>query len=249
MDSNTRMKLGKQCAQGFLEVFFPRSCVSCGGAVEASRYEYLCRECSRELFLAMPPNCRICGYPFHGMLAGPRTCPHCAELDPVFDEGKTIFLAKGPGRALVHELKYQRGFYILRDIERLVRAAPDYVEYLSEASLVPVPLHHVKLRERGYNQSVRIAEALARSTEGQSVVEHLLLRTRFTQTQTRLNREDRHQNVKNAFALTLDAVVLSDRQYILIDDVFTTGSTLNACAAVLRKAGAQQIKVATLGHG
>lgn len=183
------------------------------------------------------------------MLAGPRACPHCAELDPVFEEGKALFLAKGPGRELVHELKYQSGFYILRDIERMARGAQNYLDYLSEAVLVPVPLHAVKLRERGYNQSERIAGALAKATEGRSRVEKLLVRTKFTQTQTRLNREARHRNVKNAFALAPDAVVIPEHQYILVDDVFTTGSTLNACAAVLRKAGAEYIKVATLGHG
>jgi len=241
--------LGKQVGGPFLEVFFPRSCVCCGDAVEDSGYEHLCRDCSRELFLVSPPNCRVCGYPFHGLLAGPQTCPHCAELEPLFDEGKTLFLAKGPGRALVHELKYQSGFYILRDIERMVRAAQDYLDYLSGAVLVPVPLHDVKLRERGYNQSDRITEGLARATGGSCRIEKLLLRTKFTQTQTRLNREARHRNVKNAFALAEDAVVIPDQDYILVDDVFTTGSTLNACAAALRKAGANHIKVATLGHG
>ncbi|MFU8847550.1 MAG: ComF family protein [Opitutales bacterium] len=242
-------KRGNQLGGIFLDVFFPRSCVACQNLVESSGYEHLCRDCARELFLIAPPNCRTCGYPFYGMLAGPRVCPHCAELDPVFDEGRALFLAKGPARELVHELKYQRGFYILRDIERMVRASPNYLDYLSGAILVPVPLHKDKLRERGYNQSEQIAGALARATAGRSQVGELLWRTKFTQTQTRLDREARHRNVKNAFALTADAVVIPDTQYILIDDVFTTGSTLNACAAVLRKAGARYIKVATLGHG
>jgi ComF family protein len=232
-----------------LEVFFPRSCVSCGSGVEDSGYEHLCSDCSRELFLVAAPHCRICGYPFHGMLSGPMACPHCAELDPVFDAGKTIFLAKGPGRALVHELKYQSGFYILRDIERIIRAAGEYLNFIAGAVLVPVPLHADKQRERGYNQSERIAGALARATEGGSRVENLLQRTKWTQTQTSLTREDRHRNVKNAFALAPDAVVIPAQHYILVDDVFTTGSTLNACAAALHQAGAQHIKVATLGHG
>lgn len=242
-------RVGKQLGGVLLEVFFPRSCVGCGSGVEDSGYEHLCRDCARELFLVAPPACRVCGHPFFGVLAGSQTCPHCAELSSVFDEGKTVFLAKGPGRALVHELKYQSGFYILRDIERMVRAARDYLNFISDAVLVPVPLHPAKQRERGYNQSERIAGALARATDGHSQVENLLRRTKFTQTQTRLNRADRHRNVKNAFALAPDAVVMRKQSYILVDDVFTTGSTLNACAAALRKAGAKHIKVATLGHG
>jgi ComF family protein len=183
------------------------------------------------------------------MLTGPQTCPHCAELNPVFDEGKTLFLAKGPGRELIHELKYHNGAYVFRDIDRLIERAADYRDYLRDAILVPVPLHATKLRQRGYNQSERIAHCLCRSTGGRSEVQELLIRIKFTSTQTRLNREDRNRNVKNAFALSKDAVVIPEQQYILIDDVFTTGSTLNACAAVLREAGALRIKVATLGHG
>lgn len=241
-------KTGSQLARVFLDVVFPRSCVHCGDGVDGSPYEHLCRACTRELFLARPPACATCGFPFFGMLSGPRVCPHCAELVPAFDEGKTLFLAKGPGRALIHELKYKGGSYVFRDVERMVRASRHFTDYLEGAELVPVPLHPTKLRERGYNQSDRIAASLAGMVPG-CRVKKLLQRVRYTQTQTRLNREARDRNVKNAFAMTEHAVVVPEQTYIMIDDVFTTGSTLNACATVLRKAGATRIKVATLGHG
>jgi len=238
----------KPLVRPFLEVFFPRSCVHCGDAVEGSDYEFLCAGCSRELYLSRSPSCTTCGFPFFGLLAGPRVCPHCIELDPLFDEGKTLFLAKGPGRGLIHELKYKSGFYVLRDVKRMMERSPGYLSYLEGAVLVPVPLHATKLRERGFNQSERIARILAQASRAEGV-QNLLERPVFTKTQTRLSRSARQQNVKNAFALAADAVVIPELQYILIDDVFTTGSTLNACAAVLREAGAQQIKVASLGHG
>lgn len=238
----------KLLAQPVLEVFFPRSCVHCKNAVEASDYEFLCRSCSRELFLSRPPSCTTCGYPFFGMLSGPKICPHCAELNPLFDQGKTLFLAKGPARSIIHELKYRAGFYVLKDVRKIIDQSPYFQSYFEDAVIVPVPLHATKQRERGFNQSEHIAAMLARATEAHEV-QNLLVRTVFTQTQTRLSRQARHQNVKNAFALASDAVVIPEHNYILVDDVFTTGSTLNACAAVLRKAGATQIKVATLGHG
>jgi ComF family protein len=238
----------KPLGRHLLEVFFPRSCVHCGDAVERSDYAFVCRACSRELFLSKPPACTTCGYPFFGMLAGPRVCPHCVELDPLFDQGKTLFLAKGPARSLIHELKYKAGFYVLRDVQRMLEQAPFYRAYFEGAILVPVPLHAAKLRERGFNQSERVADALCQGTEAQAVA-NCLVRTVYTQTQTRLSRAARHQNVKNAFALADDAVVIPNQTYILIDDVFTTGSTLNACAAVLRNAGVTRLKVATLGHG
>lgn len=231
-----------------LDIFFPASCAHCGREVEDSGYAHLCRDCGRELFLVRPPACRTCGFPFFGMLAGPRICPHCVELEPTFDCGMTLFLAKGPGRSLIHQLKYQDGQYLFRDINRMLHRSPHFVDYVRGGTLVPVPLHPTKARERGYNQSLRIAQALAR-TVGDCQVAELLARPRYTQSQTRLTRAARDKNVKNAFALETDAVVIPEHTYILIDDVFTTGSTLNACAAVLRKAGATHIKVATLGHG
>ena len=169
------------------------------------------------------------------------------ELAPLFDQGKTLFLAKGPARSLLNELKYRHGFYVLRDLAQMVERTNHYKRYLHGATLIPVPLHPVKARERGFNQSQRLAAMLAKTCDAQ--VAELLIRTQFTQTQTRLDRNARQQNVKNAFAIAPNAHVIAQTNYILIDDVFTTGSTLNACAAVLRQAGAQSIKVATIGHG
>jgi ComF family protein len=238
----------KQLTQPLVEVFFPRSCLHCGDAVEYSDFQFLCRVCSRELFLSKPPICSTCGYPFFGMLAGPRVCPHCVELDPLFEQGKTLFLAKGPARSIIHVLKYQSGFYVLEDVKVMIAKVPHYKEYFDGAILIPVPLHPTKERERGFNQSLVIAKSLNEATEAKDL-QNLLVRTMYTQTQTRLSRAARHQNVKNAFALAADAVVIPNQTYILVDDVITTGSTLNACAAVLREAGANQVKVATLGHG
>ena len=229
------------------DLVFPRSCVHCAGIVEGPDFEFLCQHCAAEIFFSTPPACTTCGHPFWGQLAGPKTCPHCTDLQPAFDQGKTLFLAKGPARSLLHALKYQDGFYLLRDLARMVRTQRHYHDYLQGAHLVPVPLHPDKQRERGFNQSAQIARMLAKTTH--ATVTNLLIRCQFTPSQTRLDRKSRHQNVKNAFALAPDAVVEPQKEYILIDDVFTTGSTLNACASVLRQAGASRLKVATIGHG
>jgi ComF family protein len=238
----------KVAGKMFLDVFFPASCLHCGHTVENSPYSHLCRACARELFLARPPACTTCGFPFMGVLAGPQTCPHCAELDPVFDRGKALFLAKGPGRSLIHELKYRSGSYAFEDLAEMLQRSAHYRTYLAGGTLVPVPLHPTRQRERGYNQSERIARFLARKVDSCRVAP-LLRRVKDTETQTRLNRNAREKNMRKAFALSAHALVEPGANYILIDDVFTTGATLNACAAVLRQAGAAQIKVATLGHG
>ncbi|CAA6690441.1 MULTISPECIES: ComF family protein [unclassified Lentimonas] len=237
------------CLKSALDLVFPRSCVHCGDAIEESPYEFLCTPCAQEILPCLPPACKTCGYPFFGAVVGPKVCPHCVDLDPVFDHGKALFIAKTAGRSLLHHLKYQSGFYVLRDLQKIVTTSRHYYDYIQDATFVPVPLHPTKLRERGFNQSERIAKMLVAATEGRSQVEHLLIRRVYTQSQTRLNHVERHRNVKNAFALAPDAVLIPDKQYILVDDVFTTGSTLNACARVLRDAGVLHLNVVTIGHG
>lgn len=190
----------------------------------------------------------MCSGPFSGEVSGERVCPRCIELDPVFSHGRALFQLKGCGRTLVHVLKYAKGNYLAADLARLIQRVPRCEDFLRGAVLVPVPLFPRKERSRGYNQSTVIARAWAQSVPG-CEVQNILRRIRATPSQTGLSREYRFSNVKNAFAISKKAVLDADTQYILIDDVFTTGSTLNACAQVLRDAGARSLGVAVLSHG
>jgi len=110
-------------------------------------------------------------------------------------------------------------------------------------------LHPRKLRERRYNQSLLLAECCAQVAGPTTVVQELLCRVVDTESQTHYDRVARQKNLKNAFALAPAAAINSAQRYLLVDDVFTTGSTLNACATVLRRAGASQLDVITFGHG
>ena len=235
--------------QGTLDVAFPRSCVSCGGTVEEGDFRHLCPACARQLHLVQAPHCTTCGHPFYGEMEDNRLCVHCETLVPRFAEGRTAILLKGPGRSVVHALKYHHALHVLEDIATLMRRVPGYVEYLRGKVLVPVPLHGRKLRERGYNQSLLLAECCAEVAEGDADIKELLVRKIDTVSQTHFDRETRRENLKNAFALAPGAVIHRGHHYLLIDDVFTTGSTLNACAAVLRDAGALNLDVVTFGHG
>lgn len=200
------------------------------------------------MVLAREPHCVTCGYPFFGSLEENTGCAHCAELDPLFREGRTAGLFQGPLRRLVHALKYEGAVHLVRDVEAVVRANTHFREFLVGAVLVPVPLHPRKQRERGFNQAHLLAEAFATASGGLSV-NALMKRVLDTPTQTRLDREQRQSNLKNAFALADEPEIQPDLRYVLVDDVFTTGATLNACAKVLRRAGLTAIDVATFGHG
>ncbi len=231
-----------------LEVVFPRWCVACGEAVAEGPLEHVCAKCLLEVAWAKPPHCATCGWPFYGAVEGARRCPHCIELEPEFSEGRTGMLVKGVARVVVHELKYHRALHLRGDLRGLLRQAPWLGEFARGAVLVPVPLHPKRFRRRGFNQALLVAEALAEVAGGNKVAE-LLARVRDTPTQTQFDREEREKNVKGAFAVVAGAEVAAGVRYVLVDDVFTTGATLNACAETLRKAGAKKVDVATLGHG
>jgi ComF family protein len=133
-------------------------------------------------------------------------------------------------------------------MERIFARATHVLELARDAILVPVPLHPRKARERGYNQSILIAEAVARVAEN-AFVQPLLQRAVDTVSQTHHDRRTRQLNLKNAFALAHGVAISAGQHYLLVDDVFTTGSTLNSCAQALRRAGGLKIDVVTFGHG
>ncbi len=231
------------------DVLFPRSCVHCGGLVEDGRLRHLCPACERLLFVVEAPHCTTCGHPYFGETTVNRLCEHCEALEPEFGTGKTAILLKGPGRSVVHALKYHHGQHVLEDIAAIMAATPGYADYLRGSVLVPVPLHPRKLRARRYNQSRLLAECAASVAGGQTRVEELLCRVVDTASQTRFDRATRQENLKNAFALAKSDTINPAQRYVLVDDVFTTGSTLNACATVLRRGGALNLDVVTFGHG
>jgi ComF family protein len=138
---------------------------------------------------------------------------------------------------------------VLPDMAEVFRRSPGVCALARGAVLVPVPLHARKQRERGFNQSALLAAELARVAADGTRVENLLRRVVDTDSQTHHDRKARQANLKNAFALARPGRLNPDQHIILVDDVFTTGSTLNSCAVVLRRAGCLNLDVITFGHG
>lgn len=240
-----------RAAGAVADLVFPRSCIHCGGLPDHQDggIAHLCTKCVEQLDFVNDPCCSTCGHPFYGELAGERMCPHCEGLAPAFRAGRTAVLCKRPARTLVHELKYRNGLYVLEDIGLIFRRSPAVLDFVRDATLIPVPLHPRKRRERGYNQSELIAQSLAAAAGGKTVVGHFLERQTDTVSQTTFDRRTRLTNLKNAFALLDKVAITAGHHYVLVDDVFTTGSTLNSCARVLRHAGCLNLDVITFGHG
>lgn len=233
----------------FRDLLFPPSCVSCGRVCEGSPLRHVCARCEPLIMRVREPHCETCGHPFFGEVEGEQICPHCEGLMPAYGRAKTATLFKGPARDLVIALKYQTGLYVWEDLRAIVAANAPLCDYLRGGALVPIPLHPRKFRERTYNQSELLAEAIVEALDGEATMDPVLKRVIDTKSQTAYDRASRRRRMKNAFAARKGASITPGKRYVLVDDVFTTGSTLNAAAHALRRAGAQMIDVVTFAHG
>jgi len=219
-----------------LDLLFPPRCVHCRktGAL-------LCPSCLDQITPFADPICPTCS---RQLPAGESTCGFCRMHLPEFDRLRAAAPFDGPLRKAIHDLKYNN----LRD---LANPLGDFLLNVCQAQrfpadmIVPVPLHHTRQQERGYNQSTLIAERLAQRT-GLPIVEQALQRTRQTPPQVGLSARERWLNVQGAFEAS-PAHVAGHRP-LLIDDVLTTGATLLACAHALRERGAQAVYGLTLAR-
>lgn len=229
---------------------FPRNCVVTGDVVDdESPFRFISSEAASQIFKVNPPHCSTCGYPFFGVVkANDRECQKCNELQPVYNEGKTVILVEGVSRDLVHAFKYEGARYLLKDFRTLFELSPGLKEYIKDARLVPVPLHPRKERERGFNQSLELCKQLA-AVEPSCKVADVLQRIVDTPSQTLFSRQERLKNLRKAFVVKKEEELNKEIRHIIVDDVFTTGSTLNSCAKPLKKAGIRCIDILTLGHG
>jgi ComF family protein len=227
------------------DLVLPIACASCGRVLDRAEPGIVCGRCWARLRLLPSPRCERCGHPATG-----DSCRWCGNLPPYVRCARSVCWATvGTGQRIVHALKYE-GWWRVADgaASRIARLnwPRDVVE--ERTALVPVPLAASRQRQRGYNQSECLARALAPLWKVPMRVD-VLVRSRSTQTQTRLTPEQRVRNVHGAFsATTLSRPVLRGAHIVLVDDVVTTAATLNACAAVLHDAGARIISYVTFGR-
>jgi ComF family protein len=212
-----------------LDLLFPRWCVGCG-----REGDFICPSCLKSLPRIMPPLCPRCGRPQLNAVI----CHVCVGWQASIDGIRAPFKFDGTVRQAIHELKYNN----LRAIAALLgQWLSDYLAAnpLPAEVLVPVPLHHKRLRERGYNQSRLLALELS-NISGLPLVADCLVRKNYGTPQARThNVEERRNNVADAFACRDRR--LEGRAILLIDDVSTSGATLDACALALKAAGASSV--------
>lgn len=230
---------------GLLDLLLPRICVSCDEQFGGEHADVICPACWSRLAFLPHPHCERCGHPTEG-----RTCRFCAFLPPFVRAARSVcWVPHEFGSAVVHALKYHGWTSAARGIAaRMARLAWPSDVARERAALVPVPLSAARTRERGFNQAALIAEALSGHWRI-PVWCDAITRTRSTETQTRLTPGERSANVHGAFNVACDARDrLRGRHLVLVDDVLTTGATLNACAIALFDAGARTVSYVTFGR-
>jgi ComF family protein len=177
-------------------------------------------------------------------------CDVCRLLDPRCTRARSVcWVPHAQSTPLLAALKYQAWYGVAAGMaERMVRTGRDLLADVEAPVFIPVPLAPSRLRERGYNQSAHLALALAARTGGR-VIDDALVRVRSTVSQTQLTPAERRANVHDAFAVhEARRAAVGGRVLVLVDDVLTTGATLNACATALLESGASDIRYWTFGR-
>ena len=228
-----------------LDWLYPPFCVLCKSPLR--RGKNLCLPCSEKLPRLPASSCRQCAQCFDGNLEAPSECPNCIDLKPSFNFASSALRATEETITLIHEFKLLKRPELGGDLAELaaprMTGEPRFAE-LQSPILIPVPLHARRLRERGFNQAETLAQPLGQILEFENL--NALKRVRPTSRQATLSRRERLKNLRKAFRLRVSPEKLAGRNLILIDDVFTTGSTAQECARVLKTAKPAQIAVFTI---
>jgi ComF family protein len=243
-------------AESLFATLFLSDCRLCGAPlVKISRLP-VCRPCLSEVSPITGGVCSVCGervFSPYAVSAGETRCGLCRRLEPPFVKAVAYGSYHGGLRELIHLLKYEPLTPAAAVLGRMLAEAVRGLEPgWNEPPLVviPVPLHARKLRQRGFNQSELIAHPAIKLRAGSDrLVRHsrVLERRRETQSQIGLTRHQRRQNLRGSFAVARPEEI-ADREILLVDDVFTTGTTVSECARGLRRAGASKVFVATVAR-
>lgn len=238
-------RLSAASARALVETVLPPTCLAC--RTPASAFGGLCAKCWQGAGFIERPYCERLGTPFSFDSGAPLISPAAFASPPVFDRARAAMRFGDVARDLVHLLKYGDRPDLARPLGLWMRRAGD--EILAEAdALIPVPLHWTRLWQRRFNQSAELSRVIANLAH-MPVIDDALTRVRATPPQVGLAREERAKNVHGAFSVAPAAKPkIRGRRIVLVDDVLTTGATANACARILRRAGAAQIDVLTLAR-
>lgn len=225
----------QEAGRVLVDLLYPPRCIGCGQG--GSLY---CRACRDSVRLIVPPVCPLCGAPQDRQAL----CARCADRPLLVDGIRSAALFEGTLREAIHQFKYGYVRELAAPLADLLIACFQEIPVRADV-IVPVPLHRRRLKERGYNQAVLLAERLGEAA-GISVARDMLYRNRHTMSQAMLNAQERRRNVEGAFSCANRSV--HGKRVLLVDDVCTTGATLEACSVALKERGALSVWALTVAR-
>jgi len=235
----------KNTVEGICDHLWPPLCAACDAPVQGGGG--LCADCWDLVTFLGAPQCRACGLPFPFDPGADALCADCTRARPPYDRARAAFVYDDASRSMILAFKHADRTDLAPALVTWLRrpAAP----LLADADIVaPVPLHWTRLLARRYNQSALLSNALCSGT-GVSAIPDLLIRKRRTGTQGGKSQRARQRNVQGAFKVRTRYVrMLRDRRVLLVDDVMTTGATLDACSRALLRAGASAVDAITIAR-
>ena len=231
-----------------LHSILPVSCRSCAKPLWDDAIPFFCDHCWSSICPIQGPACPRCSLPFRSpisLLHSPtHQCANCRIRPPAFSQAWTVYPYKSPLKEAIGLFKYQGKISLTAPLANLLLKALAPLPMIDV--ILPVPLHSTRLREREYNQSLLLADRLSRQLV-LPLSHSNLVRVRPTTPQTSLKRKDRLTNLRHSFVVTKPEALIG-KNVLLVDDVFTTGTTVNECAKALRKNGAGHVYVVTLAR-
>ncbi len=230
-----------------LDILFPLRCIICKSKVQNDGA--LCTECFKSIHFITYPYCAICGTPFPYNVGPGALCGKCMADPPPYNKARAVFIYNEHSAKLVTDFKYGDKLQGYKHFGRWMEERGS--ELLEKCDmLVPVPLHRRRFFDRRYNQSALLCHAIRRFS-GVKVIPDMLIRRKNTVPQTTLPKQTRQKNVANAFILNKrysnNRYSPKGKSITIVDDVMTTGATIKACAKILKRAGASNVFVLTLG--
>lgn len=226
-------KIARAATDAALSILLAPACAACHRLLDHPSRGCVCEACWSSVSLITPPVCDRCGDP---VALASDLCRRCRRMPRAIDRGRAAGHYQDSLRDIVHAFKYEGRRSLAKPLAALMRRqAGDLLDGVDW--VVPVPLHWRRERERGFNQASDLARALISAQPRRPRLLHALRRVKHTTVQAELPAARRHKNVRDAFALSLGTHQLKESCVLLVDDVSTTGATIDACARVLKDAG------------
>lgn len=223
-------------SQEFLDIIIPPVCLSCKDVVQEQGQ--ICAECWQNIPLISKHKCNKCGLPFEFDMGKGAKCQQCSSSKPKFKKVLAVCKHEGTARKLAVNLKFNDRTHLAPYIASMMVSMGR--ELLEKTDIIiPVPLHSRRRLFRKYNQSALLGQQIAKQS-GVDYSPFVMKRVRSTTPQTRLSKKDREKNVKDAFSVT-NKLAVEGKRILLIDDVMTTGATINECTAALKEAGVKHV--------